>query len=204
MHLSTSKQKPLNTGDLHPTERRWFAVRVGPRKEKVVARQLERSGIHHYLPLRERVFNYKRKSGTRQLPLLAGYLFVFVCKADYLAVISTTYLYGFIKIGREFRRVTEAEMELLRRISSDRSVSWEEVAEEEMLAGTPVEIATGPLAGVRGYYLEKKSKKTFVITFGGLDARLATCEVDPRNLIPLEGERLCVQPEETKGHKLRW
>ena len=204
MYSLPQNHNNLSTGDLHPTERRWFAVRVGPRKEKVVARQLEGRGIGHYLPLRERVFNYQRKSGTRQLPLLPGYLFVYACRADYLPVISTTYVYGFVKIGREFRRVTEAEMEVLRRISSDSDVSWEEVAEEELAAGTPVEIATGPLAGVRGYFLEQKTRKTFVITFGGLDARLATCEVDPRNLIPLAGERLAVEPAVPEGRKINW
>lgn len=188
---SVPKTKPAAaTDDLHAEERRWFAVRTGPRKEKVVARQLAKRGIEHFLPLRDKPFEYVRKRGVRQLPLLAGYIFVRVRRAEYVPVVSVPFVYDFVRSGRRHRRVTEAEMDVLRRISTDQSVSWAEVAREELSAGQPVEIASGPLAGVRGYFLNKKTTKTFVITFGGLDARLATCEVDPRNLIPLDGEPL--------------
>jgi hypothetical protein len=79
-------------------------------------------------------------------------------------------------------------MDLLRRLSTDRTLDWETVEDSfDFSEGTPVEIIKGPLAGVRGHYISKKNKKTFVIALGSLNACLATCEVDPRYLVALEG-----------------
>lgn len=190
--LITANLKPVTssfTDDLHPTEARWFAVRVGHRKEKVVCKLLDREGVEHYLPLRDRPFRYKSKTGVRQIPLLGGYLFVNIVARESLAVQRQNFVFGFVKIGNERRRIKTAEIDLLRKLSSDNSLEW--VVEEKMEAlavGSVVEICRGPLAGVRGCYLHAKDKKTFVISFGGLDARLMTFEVSPEDVIPLREE----------------
>lgn len=191
--------------DLHPAEPRWFAVRVGHRKEKVVAKQLELVGVECFLPLRERPFRYKSKTGVRQIPLLGGYLFVRIVAKQAVEVQRQNYVFGFVKLGRERRQVKPHEIDLLKRLSSDNTLEW--VVEEKIEALSPgalVEICRGPLAGVRGHYLNAKNKKTFIISFGGLDARLMTCEVSPRDVVPLEGEAIAVPDTEQEGKKKRW
>ena len=174
--------------ELHATEHRWFAVRTSSRHEKKALKELQRAGVEAYIPLRQKTVHYTSKTVSRELPLLTGYVFVRIVKSEELTILRAHYTAGFVKLGRERRRVTDAEIELLRRISSDRQLDWQSVEEAfDFREGTPVEILKGPLAGVRGYYLHKKSKKTFVISFGGLGACLATCEVDPRYLVAIEG-----------------
>ena len=166
--------------ELDRVEARWFAVRVSSRHEKKAARALRIAGVECYIPLRQKTAHYTRKTVVRELPLLTGYVFVRITRAQELTVLRTHYTAGFVKIGRDRRRVTEKEIKLLRRISSDRQLDWFAVEEAfDFREGTPVEILKGPLAGVRGIYLHKKSKKSFVISLGGLGACLATCEVDP-------------------------
>ncbi len=189
---------------MHPDEARWFAVRVGHRKEKVVAKLLDIEGVTYFLPLRERPFKYKSKTGVRQIPLLGGYIFVRIVASQQLQVQRLNFVFGFIKIGKERRQVTQAEIDLLRRLSIDNTIEW--VVEEklqELESGTVVEIARGPLAGVRGYYLHAKTKKKFIISFGGLDARLMTCEVSPEDIIPLPGMD-AVKETQNQDRKKLW
>ena len=199
-------QQPNPLDDLHPEEPRWFAIRVGNRKEKVVVKHLQRDDIETFLPLRERPFNYKSKTGVRQIPLLGGYLFVKIVSREAVKVLQPPFVFGFVKLGRERRQIKQEEIDLLRRLSTDNSFEW--VVEEKMATLQPgqlVEICRGPLSGVRGHYIDAKNKKTFVISLGGLDARLMTYEVSPQDIVPLEGD---VQPEdaaqENKGKKKLW
>ena len=177
--------------DLHLRDRRWFAVRTAARHEKKASNELRRAGIECYVPLRERIYNYASKKVTRQLPLLTGYVFVRINKAEEQAIIRAHYCSGFVTLGRIRRQVREAEMDLLRKLSADRQLDWETVDEVfDFREGTPVEIIKGPLVGVRGYYQHKKNKKTFVISLGSFGACLSTCEVDPTYLVALSGEHL--------------
>jgi transcription antitermination factor NusG len=175
--------------DLHPDEPRWFAMRVGYRKEKVVAKLLDREGVECFLPLRERPFRYKSKTGVRQIPLLGGYIFVRIVSRQVSSILGLHFVYGFVKIGRERRQIKLGEIDLLRRICSSNTLEW--VVEDKaalLQPGCLVEICRGPLAGVRGEFINTKDKKTFVISFGGLDARLTTWEVSPQDIIPLRSD----------------
>lgn len=177
------------TGDLHVTERRWFAVRTAAKREKMAQRELDGMGIENYAPMREKVCVYTRKTVTRRLPLLSGYVFVRVTRSEAAHVRRAYYVSRFVCPDGTPRQVREEEIQLLRALSADRNLEWETI--EDVLvyeAGQPVEIISGPLAGVRGHYVDKKNKKTLVISLGGIGACLATCEVDPTILAPLKGE----------------
>jgi transcription antitermination factor NusG len=176
------------TDDLHVREQRWFAVRTSSKHEKKAVKELTSRGIDAWTPLREKVYHYASKKVTRQLPLLTGYVFVYITQQEENTVRFAHYVSCFLKIGRTRRQVTTAEMDLLRKLSTDRTLDWETVEDSfDFNEGTPVEIIKGPLVGVRGHYISKKNKKTFVIALGSLNACLATCEVDPRYLVALEG-----------------
>lgn len=188
--LSSYRTSTELVDDLHPSEARWFAIRVGHRKEKVVVKLLRARGIECFLPLRNRPFEYKSKRGVRQLPLLSGYLFVHITTKDAALVHQANFVFGFVKIGRERRRVTVSEIELLKKLSSDDSLRWVVEDKLEVLSqGDAVEICRGPLTGVRGKFVDVKNKKTFIISFGGIDARLTTCEVSPDDVVPITPTR---------------
>lgn len=182
---------PAVVDDMHLQERRWFAVRTSSRHEKKAGHELSKAGIECYVPLRERIYRYPSKEVRRELPLLTGYVFVRIRKEEELAVRRAYFVSSFVTLGKSRRQVTEQEMQLLRTLSTDRELSWDTVEDVfDFKAGTPVEIIKGPLVGVRGYYLSKKNKKTFLISLGSLGACLSTCEVDPTFLVALNGEPL--------------
>ena len=173
---------------MHVTEQRWFVVRTAAKHEKMAVKELCALGIECYIPLREKTYNYTSKKVTRELPLLSGYVFVKVRKAEADTVRFSHFVSRFVTLGETRKRVTEEEMDLLRKISTDRKLDWQTIEETfDFSEGTPVEIIKGPLAGVRGIYQNKKNKKTFVIALSGLNACLSTCEIDPRYLVALDG-----------------
>lgn len=206
LHISNlnhclSTRYASDVDDLHPTEPRWFAVRTSARHEKRASNELQRAGIECYVPLRERVYNYASKQTRRQLPLLTGYAFVRIRKAEETIVLRASSVSRFVKLGPCRRRVSQAEIDLLKTLSADRVLDWETVEEAfNFEEGTPVEIIKGPLVGVRGYYQHKKNKKTFVISLGSLHTCLSTCEVDPTFLVALDGQPL--QLEESEGRRM--
>lgn len=176
------------TDDMHLSERRWFAVRTASKHEKAAVRELRRRGIEAYIPLRERTYRYVSKEVVRELPLLTGYVFVNVHRGEERAVVSCQYVADFVRLGRARYRVKPSEMDLLRRISTDRELDWVMVENAfDFAAGTTVEIIRGPLAGTQGVYLDKRNKKTFLIALGSIDACLGICEVDPTMLVALDG-----------------
>lgn len=175
---------------MHVSERRWFAVRTAAKHEKKALSELRSLGVECYTPLREKTYNYTSKKVVRELPLLCGYVFVHIMRSEETTVRFANYVSRFVTLGRDRKMVTDSEMALLRKISTDRDLNWQTVEEVfDFTEGTPVEIIKGPLAGVRGIYLNKKNKKTFVIALGSLHACLSTCEVDPRYLVALDGAK---------------
>lgn len=196
--------RPLDApaDDMHVTEQRWFAVRTAAKHEKMAVKELRALGIECYIPLREKTYTYTSKKVVRELPLLSGYVFVKVRSSEVNTVRFSNFVSRFVMLGRIRKQVTEAEMDLLRKISTDRKLDWQTIDEAfDFAEGTPVEIIKGPLAGVRGIYLNKKSKKTFVIALGSLNACLATCEVDPRYLVALDGASSINDAEENLGQE---
>ena len=199
LNHSLQRLKDAPADDMHVSERRWFAVRTAAKHEKMAVKELCVLGIKAYIPLREKTYNYSSKKVTRELPLLSGYVFVHIMRKEESAVRSANYVSRFVTLGKDRKKVTDAEMDLLYRISTDRKLDWQTVEDAfDFTEGTPVEIIKGPLAGVRGIYLNKKNKKTFVIALGSFHACLSTCEIDPRYLVALDGAKL-VSEEDAEG-----
>ena len=54
----------------------WHVRRVRSRQEKILAEELGRRGVHHYLPLVRRTRTYGRQRVKTDLPLFPGYVFL--------------------------------------------------------------------------------------------------------------------------------
>lgn len=148
-------------GKLDEVEPRWFAVNTRYKSEKMVGRALEKKGISYFIPVQKITKRYTRKIRTYEKPLLNCYAFVKITVADYVPVLETEHVYGFVKPSRELMDISEKELEILRRISGE---SLEANCEPgQWQVGELVEIASGNLAGLRGYLDERTGKREFVV-----------------------------------------
>lgn len=146
---------------LDDTEPRWFAVYTRYKREKMVHRRLTERHIQIYLPLRPVTRRYEGKVRELQLPLISCYLFTKITKKEYILVLEDPDVVQFVRPSKELIAIPEREIEILRRVTSGcLEVEVEPLGYEP---GEAVEITGGPLAGLNGVFLEKKSSRNVVI-----------------------------------------
>ena len=175
---TTTISPTKTTNQLHATEARWFAVYTEYKREKLVAKMLRAKGMEVYLPLQRKTRRYPnaRKVREVELPLIPCYVFVRIVRDQYVPVLETQHVLKFLKQRRDLLMVREEEIELLQMVIGEREV---ELEPGKLTAGTEVEIIGGELTGVRGVYLEHRSKNELTIELSGI-GYLMHFQVDPK------------------------
>lgn len=157
----------LIVNHLHELEPRWFAVRTRSKSEKFVQRVLTKKGVYAYLPLQKLLRSYSRSTRTVEMPLLHGYVFVQITKDQYLKVLETENVAGFVKCNQDLRSIPETEIDILRRITLENGLELE-VYPGCFSEGEPVEIVAGNLIGMQGSIVKLESKRKFKVELRSL------------------------------------
>ncbi len=92
----------------------WFAVRVKPRTEHVVADALAGKGYEAFLPLHTERRRWSDRVKTMQVPLFAGYVF---CRFDVqrrLPILTTPGVLHVVSTGQMPQPIDDEEMASLR------------------------------------------------------------------------------------------
>jgi transcription antitermination factor NusG len=168
---------------LHPTETRWFAVRVPFRREKSVQAILQRKGVESYVPLIPRTRRYVRKIKKYEVPLINNYVFVCITAEEYIRVLETPDVVGFLEFGGQKVRVSEEEMDTLHRIVGDANEEVE-IKESHEWLGENVEIIHGQLTGLKGRVVDLSGKHNVLVHLESLGLTLGI-QVPVRYLHPL-------------------
>jgi transcription antitermination factor NusG len=125
----------------------WFAVRVKPRWEKEVARNLIRLGCSALLPLYIRETQWSDRIKKVELPLFPGYLFASFDPRRPLLVKATPGVLSIVSSGRELVPLAQSEVEAIQ-VLMHAGLPREPWEYPE--SGDVVRMISGPLAGVRG------------------------------------------------------
>lgn len=147
---------------LHDTEPRWFAVKTRAKCEKFVRHALTKKGISVYVPLLRVLRRYTRSTRLVEKPLISGYVFVCITKADYVPVLETEHAVGFVRFDKDLLAIPEAEIAVLRRVTLEDGL--EVTAVPGVFAeGDPVEILGGVLTGLQGRIVKTEGKRRFQV-----------------------------------------
>lgn len=153
--------KEVYENHLDPDEARWFAVYTRFKCEKMVFRQLVQKKISVYLPLQKHTRRYTRKIRVVELPLISCYIFVKITKDEYVRVLETENVQGFVRFAKNLISIPEQEIDLMKRILGE---NWEVQAEKtSFVPGDEVEIAVGNLLGMKGILVEAEENKSQVL-----------------------------------------
>jgi transcriptional antiterminator RfaH len=167
------QEKPSFTNHLDATEPRWFAVYTGFRKEKAAQVLLDKKRVHSYLPMQTYRRQYERKVKFVDIPLISCYLFVKITTAEYVSVLETEYVHGFVRFAKDLIAISEQEIIWLKRILEDEDVTVELMEDKAAFEeGDRVEIISGRLAGLQGTLLDKHGKQSFMVALGGIGRAL--------------------------------
>lgn len=157
-----AKQSPEPLNQLDEAEYRWFAIRTRSKCEKIVCDTLGRKKIHAYVPLQQTTKRYTRKIKHYNKPLITCYVFVKIIKAEYVPVLETENVAGFIKFDRNLLSIPEEEINLLRRIVMESDIELEAMPGAFGI-GDPVSITAGPLTGMSGLVVKVDGKRKLQI-----------------------------------------
>jgi transcription antitermination factor NusG len=155
------------THQLHEHEPRWFAVRTRSKSEKFVQRALAKKGIHAYLPLQQLLRRYTRSTRMVERPLINCYVFVRIVKDQYVPVLETENVAGFVRFSKNLLAIPEAEIEILRRITLEDGLDVEAVP-GNFAEGDPVEISAGNLMGLKGRIVQAEGRRRFRVELQAL------------------------------------
>jgi transcription antitermination factor NusG len=158
----TVNPQPLIVNHLHDSEPRWFAVHTRSKSEKFVQRMLAKKGIHAWLPLQKLLRRYTRSTRWVEKPLINSYIFVKITKDQYVPVLETENVAGFVKFSKNLVAIPEAEIDILKRITLEDGLDVE-VVPGNLAEGDPVEISAGNLMGLKGRIVKSEGKRKFQV-----------------------------------------
>jgi transcription antitermination factor NusG len=153
----------------------WFAVHIRIYKKEIVQQSLRHKGFEVFAPsytARRVVAGRERKFAA---PLFPGYLFCALDPRYRLPVLTVPGVIGIL--GNTFTPtpIPAEEIEAIRRTV----VSGLPFEPFHLLQpGEPVQVQTGPLAGVKGVVVHYKGKCRLVIRVTALNDRAVSVEVD--------------------------
>lgn len=167
-----------STAAAHPPGRHWAVLHVKPRQEKSLARELYNRATPFYLPLARRFTPVRGRPVVSLVPCFPGYLFVLATVEERLAALGTK---------RVVRPLTVPDQDELWhdlcQVSRLLAVNADALPNQELVPGTPVEVLSGPLAGLQGVVLRTASGKRLWVQVNfiqrGVSVLLDDCALAP-------------------------
>ena len=140
----------------------WHALYTGIKREKKAVELLTRKHIECYLPLLVKSRRYTRKVRTVHLPLIPSYIFARVSRKEHTMVLSTEYIYDFVRFGGKAAVIPENEINLMKQVVGEDNVI-DAVRVNEMRLGQRVELIGGSLTGIHGKIINQSGKRHFLV-----------------------------------------
>ena len=148
----------------------WFALRVRPRCEKLVADALHAKGYEEFLPTHQERHHWSDRVAIVEVPLFASYVF---CRFDVrlrLPILTTPGVQAVIGIGKIPQAIPDDEIESLRILVASRLDlhPW-----PFLHVGRRIQIVGGPLSGAEGIVLSIKNQHRLVVSVTMLQRSVA-------------------------------
>lgn len=158
----------------------WFALQVWSQHEHRVNEALTQKGIQAFLPTTRIRRQWCDRTRVSDIPLFPGYVFARFSLDSRLSVMVTPKVRGIVGCGKSPEPIPECEIDSIKTVvASGLAVQ----SCSELPIGTHVEIVAGPLAGVSGTLIEKRSVLRLVVSIQLIN-RSISAEVTPEMVAP--------------------
>ena len=159
----------------------WYAIYTRHHHENSVAESLSNHGIEVFLPAYGALRQWKDRKKLLSLPLFPCYVFLHGGLDRRVKVLSTPGVYSIVGTNGQPAAIPETEIEAIRRaVTSDLRVE----PHPFLRCGDRVRVKAGPLAGIEGILIRKKSSFRLVLSAELLQKAIAV-EVDAFEVEPL-------------------
>jgi transcription antitermination factor NusG len=154
---------------------------VWTQHENSVARTLTQKGIETLSPTKRIIRRWRDRTQASEIPLFPGYVFARFDPERRLPVVVTPKVQGIVGFGKTPAPIDDAEIEAIRKVVAS---GMDVEGGPALTAGDRVQIVRGPLTGVIGTLLEKRSSLRLVVSVQTIN-RSISVEVTPDMLTPL-------------------
>lgn len=153
----------------------WYAAYTCPRHEKRVLCQLQLREIEAFLPTYKVLHRWKNGvEAALNLALFPGYLFVHINLRDQLRVLQVPSLINLVGFGKTPASLPSAEIEALKTGLTQLRCE----PHPFLQAGQRVKIKSGPLSGLSGILVDRRSQGCRLIVNVGLIRQACAVEID--------------------------
>lgn len=179
----------------------WFAVYTRHQHEKMVACSLSGKGFETFLPLYNTAHRWKDRVKQLSLPLFPNYVFIQGGLERRADILSTLGIYDFVRASGRPAPIPSEEIEAVRRVV-EKGLNAE--PHPFLRVGDRVRLTSGPLEGIEGILLRKKSFYRLILSVDLL-ARSIAVEVDAADVERvMEGSRLVRREASASSFALAW
>lgn len=160
---------------------RWFALKTRSRHEKLVRDRLAAQGVEEFLPTVTRLSQWKDRRKEIVVPLFAGYCFARFAWPDRLAVQKTSGVVAIVGGGDRPEPIPDEEIEAIRQLMAS-TLRYD--PSPYLREGMLVEVAKGPLQGVRGLLVRKGTRHRLVLAVHLIQQAVAV-EIYDSDVVPV-------------------
>jgi transcriptional antiterminator NusG len=157
-------------------EQAWIVAHVKPRQEKALSRELDKTGIVHYLPLIRELRTHGGRKRWVDSPLFSGYIFARGGPGLKGDLRRTDRVVSCIDVSDQERLCTE-----LNQIKAAIAAGAEFNPYPSLREGEPARIARGPLRGVEGV-IDRTDGVTKLVLIVHTLGRATAIEVNPADV----------------------
>jgi transcription antitermination factor NusG len=165
-----------------PEPRDWYAVYTFSRHEKQVVQQAESAGVDCFVPLYKSSRRWKDRRKELELALFPGYVFVRIGLSERVSVLRLPGVVQIVGFGGKPARLPEEEINGLRAGMTSHTPLH---PHPYVKTGKKVRISGGPMAGLEGILLRRKSTCRVALSID-LIMRSVAVEVDEADIEPLK------------------
>jgi transcription antitermination factor NusG len=176
----TVEQKMQGLAAPQESSANWFAAYTNSHHEKRVASHFGERQIESFLPLYATLHRWKNRCEVDlDLPLFPNYVFVHIDPNDRIRVLEVPGVLSLVGFGRTLAPLSDFEIEALRSCIGQRKIE----PHPYLVIGERVRIKAGPMTGMEGVLVRKKSNFRVVLELDVIMQCVAV-EVDADDLEP--------------------
>lgn len=137
-------------------EKKWYALYVASRQEKIACKLLTEKGTEAYLPLIKTMRQWSDRKKMVELPLLNGYLFTHITPLEKEKVLQTKGIVRFVRSEGKDAVIRPEEIDRLKQLI-ELGYHMESFAiKRQYKEGEKVKITSGALKNIEGFVIENK------------------------------------------------
>src|SRR5574344_430630 len=146
--------------------KRWFALYVQPRKEKVVEQELLKRGYEIYLPIKQELRQWKDRKRIIEVPLIPSYVFMNIEEKEVWDIVRINGCVKFIWFNGKPCPIPDNQIDSIKLLLENKV----EIKQTSInpSSGDLVRIIEGDFTGLVGVFLHKKENNNFAVRISSL------------------------------------